>query len=506
MSTTPTIESAMRSLLSQPLMMEQRAGLSAINRAAIKMSLSSSMPTMGISQTNSRLLRRVGAALILTIRGPVMIDELDAYWMDGTHTRAIVAACHEAAEDAAQDVILEIDSPGGSVAGMSDVQEAIRTLAESKRVHAFAHDGAFSASYICATGATRIVATASAMVGSIGAIWQITDASKMLRDMGIVKTNIKVGAFKDAGDPSQATTPEVVEYLTALAESLIAPFFDSVAKDRGISVADVKAMEARCFPAVDALRAGLIDAIVPYDAYVKLVSGGRFDECCDIETCLDDLPDTEETEDNPNKNEECIIPSDSSDPDAAARAGSHHPAALESPMSKADDKGPGVPVAKITNLAELRAAHPDLCTELEASARAVTAEKPATVEQLRAIAPGAELVQFREDCQIAAMTPSMATAAYTKHLATENATLRANAAAAKALTPGQLALAQENGGRPDALKLAPGAADAGTYVAIVKSNMAAGMTKGAACAAASKANPEAHTIWLEEGGKGIDKL
>lgn len=499
MSTTPTIESAMRSLLSQPLMMEQRAGLSAINRAAIKMSLSSSMPTMGISQTNSRLLRRVGAALILTIRGPVMIDEIDAYWMDGTHTRAIVAACHEAAEDAAQDVILEIDSPGGSVAGMSDVQEAIKTLAETKRVHAFAHDGAFSASYICATGATRIVATASAMVGSIGAIWQITDASKMLADMGIVKRNIKVGAFKDAGDPSQPTTPEVVEYLTALAESLIAPFFESVAKDREISVDAVRAMEAKVFCATDALRAGLIDAIVPYDAYVKLVSGGRFDECADIETCADDLPDVED-------DDEGIIPDDSSEPDAAARAGPHTPAALESTMSKADDKGPGVPVPKITNLAEMRAAHPDLCGELEASARAATAEKPATVEQLRAIAPGAELVQFREDCQIAAMTPSAAAAAYTKHLATENATLRAKVAAAKVASPGEIALAQENGGRPEALALAPNAPSAGGYIDLVKKGMASGMSKGNAAAAAAKANPEAHAAWLEEGGKGLENL
>lgn len=505
MSTTPTIESAMRSLLSQPLMMEQRAGLSAINRAAIKMSLSSSMPTMGISQTNSRLLRRVGAALILTIRGPVMIDELDAYWMDGTHTRAIVAACHEASEDAAQDVILEIDSPGGSVAGMSDVSEAIRTLAESKRVHAFAHDGAFSASYICATGATRIVATASAMVGSIGAIWQITDASKMLRDMGIVKTNIKVGAFKDAGDPSQPTTPEVVEYLTALAESLISPFFESVAKDRGITVADVKAMEAKCFPAVDALRAGLIDAIVPYDAYVKLVSGGRFDECGAIETCLADLPEPDENEENPNKNEEGIIPSDPSDPDAAARAGSRTPAALESPMSKVDDKGPGVPVAKITNLAEMRAAHPDLCEALTNEVKASAKEPAATIAQLKAIAPGDELAGFRESCLEASMTPTQATASYAARLRTENDTLRASVAAAK-LTPGLQALADESKGRADALKLAPGAADAGTYVELVKKGMAAGMTKGAACAAASKANPEAHAVWLEEGAKGIDKL
>lgn len=495
MSTTPQIESAMRSLLSQPLMMEPRAALSAISRAAVKMSLSSAMPTAQGVPIKSHLLSRVGQCLTMSIRGPVMNDEIEAWWMGGVYTRAIVAACHEAMNDAAQDVILDIDSPGGSVSGSDDVTEAIRLLASTKRVHAFAHDIACSAAFMYAAPATKILATRSAMVGSIGTIWQILDVSKMLADMGIKYTSSKSGEFKDYGSPTQPTTPDVMAYFQPLTDSMGNDFHELVAECRGIEVADVKAMQARVFVPRDALRANLIDAIVPFDAYVKLVSGGKWEETGAIEMCADDLPEAD-------KNEQGIIPDDSSEPDAAARAGSHTPAALESTMSDKDKQGPGVPVPKIETVAQLRAAHPDLCGTIENEAKASAKEPPASIAQLKAIAPGAECAEFRETCLEASMTESQATAAYAKKLRAENDTLRANASAAK-LTPGQQALADQSAGRADPLKLPGASADGGSFMGLVKSNQAKGMTQGKAIEAAAKANPTAHAEWVADGCKGL---
>jgi len=495
MSNTHT-ESAMRSLLSQPLAMEPRAALAAITRAALRMGMSTAMPVGGDLPVKSPLLSRSGSALILKIRGPVMNDWVDAFWMGGVHTRAIVAACHEAEGDMATDVLLDIDSPGGTVGGSNDVVEAIGSLAAVKRTHALPHDWAMSAAYMYAASAARIVTTKTGMVGSIGTIWQITDMSKMLADFGIVVKNAKDGDFKDFGDPTQPLTPEVMAYFTSLAESMGGDFRQLVSERRDIPEADVKAMQARLFTATGGLRAGLIDAIAPFDAYVRLVSGGKWEETAAIEMCADDLPDAD-------KNEEGIIPSDSSEPDAAARAGSHTPAALESTMSDKDKQGPGVPVPKISTLAEMRAAHPELCEALATEAKASAKEPAATIAQLKAIAPGDELASFRETCMEASMTETQATAAYAKRLRAENDTLRANASAAQ-LTPGQQALAAQSSGRADPLKLPAAAqAEAGSFIGLVKANVAAGMTQGKAIEASAGKNPEAHEKWLADGAKGL---
>ena len=74
-----------------------------------------------------------------------------------------------AASDAGADIVLDMDSPGGSVNGVFAVVDAIQAAKEKgSRVYAVMNDMGASAAYLIASHANQIVVTQGSTVGSIG--------------------------------------------------------------------------------------------------------------------------------------------------------------------------------------------------------------------------------------------------------------------------------------------------------------------------------------------------
>ena len=76
-------------------------------------------------------------------------------------------------EQAAEDpvvaaILLRVDSPGGTVAGVSDLAEAVYAARKVKPVSAYISDLGASAAYYIASQAQRLYADSDALVGSIG--------------------------------------------------------------------------------------------------------------------------------------------------------------------------------------------------------------------------------------------------------------------------------------------------------------------------------------------------
>jgi len=67
-----------------------------------------------------------------------------------------------------QAIVLAVDSPGGEVAGANELAQLDRDAAEQKPVVAFVGGLAASAAYWLIAGATEIVASETAILGSIG--------------------------------------------------------------------------------------------------------------------------------------------------------------------------------------------------------------------------------------------------------------------------------------------------------------------------------------------------
>lgn len=159
-------------------------------------------------------------------------------------------------------IVLDIDSPGGEAIGAFEVADAVREAASVKPVVATVNGLAASAAYAIASAATKIVATQSSIVGSIGVVMLHADHSRRIADAGIVPTLIFAGAHKVDGNPYQKLTSEVKAELQSEIDQFYELFCATVARGRkNLTVKAIKATEARTYLGAAAVRFGLADQL-----------------------------------------------------------------------------------------------------------------------------------------------------------------------------------------------------------------------------------------------------
>ena len=180
---------------------------------------------------------------------------------DGIRTQLIAAA----RDPDVKGIALYIESPGGEVAGCFDLANFIRAVSAEKPVWAICDGMAASAAYALASGCQKITSSAVGLVGSIGVIVAHADFSKMLARDGIDVSLIFAGAHKADGNPFEALPKSVRADIQAEIDTLWTQFAELVAAGRKLSPAAVKKLEARCFLADGALKAGLVDTIAAPD-------------------------------------------------------------------------------------------------------------------------------------------------------------------------------------------------------------------------------------------------
>lgn len=173
----------------------------------------------------------------------------------------IRAAVDQAEIDPRVDrIALEIDSPGGYVAGCDETGMAIADA--RKKTVAVVHNMAASAAYWLATQADEIIAASpSAMVGSIGVAMEIVDRSEANKSRGIqVRTFTSTEAPDKRVDPS---TESGAAKITSKLDDLHDVFVSRVAAGRGVSAEKVNADFGRgdIVIAGKASMLGMIDGI-----------------------------------------------------------------------------------------------------------------------------------------------------------------------------------------------------------------------------------------------------
>ena len=161
-------------------------------------------------------------------------------------------------------VVLDIDSPGGSVFGVQELGDTIYSLRGSKPIIAVANAQANSGAYWIASQADEIVVTPSGAVGSVGVIMQHTDTSAMQERMGVRKTVITAGKYKGEGQDGGPLSEETQAYLQSLADTYYDAFVKAVAKGRGVQASQVRGEafgEGRIKLARAAVDSGMADRI-----------------------------------------------------------------------------------------------------------------------------------------------------------------------------------------------------------------------------------------------------
>jgi signal peptide peptidase SppA len=180
-----------------------------------------------------------------------------------------------AADDSIGTVLLNIDSPGGSVDGLPELAAQIRQLRESKHVVALANSLSASAAYWIASQADEIIATPEALVGSVGVFMMHADWSKFMDSIGIKYTYIFAGKYKVEGNPDEPLSDEARSHLQSIVNAAYDLFVADVAKGRNVSAAMVRSDygEGRVLTAKEAKAAGLIDRVAGYNETVARLGG-----------------------------------------------------------------------------------------------------------------------------------------------------------------------------------------------------------------------------------------
>jgi len=160
-------------------------------------------------------------------------------------------------------IILDVDSPGGAVAGTSEAADAVRAAKAVKPVYALADSLAASAAYWIASQASQLWVTPSGAVGSIGVIGMHMDVSKALERAGMKATVITSGKFKGEQSPFAPLSEEAQAHIQGQADAEHANFIRAVAAGRGVSQATVASDfgEGRIVSAAKAVNAGMADNI-----------------------------------------------------------------------------------------------------------------------------------------------------------------------------------------------------------------------------------------------------
>jgi protease IV len=159
-------------------------------------------------------------------------------------------------------VLVVINSPGGTVPGSEALHESIRRLAEKKPVVAVVNSMAASGGYIAAMGADRIIARQTAMVGSIGVIFQVPNVSQLLDRVGVKVETERSTPLKAAPSGIEPTSPEAREAVRALVRESYDWFRDMVKTRRALSDAELAAVaDGRVFSGRQAVGLKLVDEV-----------------------------------------------------------------------------------------------------------------------------------------------------------------------------------------------------------------------------------------------------
>lgn len=170
-------------------------------------------------------------------------------------------------------IILDVDSPGGTVDGVFELADFIAGSRGRKPMMAVADGMIASAAYLLASAADRILVGQGANVGSIGVAATHYDLSKRDEQAGIKRTEIFAGRYKRMGTDAEPLSEEARDYLQSRVDYYYTLFVEAVARNRGITPEEALLMaDGRIFIGRQAVDIGLADDIGTMGQAVALAS------------------------------------------------------------------------------------------------------------------------------------------------------------------------------------------------------------------------------------------
>lgn len=224
----------------------------------------------------------------ISINGPIMKNVPWFYGLLGigaTSTEDTRTALADAiADDEVETVLLNIDSPGGSISGLQALADDIYEARGQKRIEAYASGMAASAAYWIGSQADHFSASRGADIGSIGVYAVVEDSSEAFKNNGIEVHVVSSGGVKGASVPGTPFSDEARADLQRKIDDSAELFTDSVSRGRGIPVEVVQELASgKTWLGPTAKKHGLIDTVESEKQLLKRLQRGEAKEIASVE-------------------------------------------------------------------------------------------------------------------------------------------------------------------------------------------------------------------------------
>ena len=202
---------------------------------------------------------------VVTQRGN-MVDDVSG--PGSVSTQKFATALRQAlADESVSQILIDIDSPGGSVYGVAELADEIVAARAQKPIIAIANSLAASAAYWIGCSASEFYVTPGGEVGSIG-VWQAHfDYSQALAAEGVTATLISAGKYKVEGNPYAPLDAEAQAFMQSRVDDYFLTFTKGVARGRGVPIGQVRngMGQGRVLGAGAAIEQNMVDGIVTFD-------------------------------------------------------------------------------------------------------------------------------------------------------------------------------------------------------------------------------------------------
>jgi protease-4 len=170
-------------------------------------------------------------------------------------------------DDSIKAIIIHVNSPGGGVAASEEIYRQVKRIRDQKKKYIVASIQTVGASgaYYVSSATNKIYADSGSVVGSIGVIAEWVNYGDLMRWAKLKPEVLKVGEFKETGDPTRELTPAERQYMQGLINNMYGQFVGAVAEGRHAKVDDIKPIaDGRVWTGEQALGMHLIDQIADY--------------------------------------------------------------------------------------------------------------------------------------------------------------------------------------------------------------------------------------------------
>ncbi|XDD46927.1 signal peptide peptidase SppA [Leptospira sp. WS39.C2] len=199
-------------------------------------------------------------AVVIPIVGEIHSGEST---FDSTGADTVLRQLRELEEDGnVKGILLEINSPGGTVAASQEIFNELLHLRKTKKIVVSMKDVAASGGYYIASASDYIFAENGTITGSIGVISFAPNVKGLLDRYGVGVRTYKAGKYKDMYSPFRDSTNEEDDMIGKQLQDTYRKFVEDVAKGRNKTVKSIEELaEGKIYSGEDAFRNKLVDDI-----------------------------------------------------------------------------------------------------------------------------------------------------------------------------------------------------------------------------------------------------